>query len=122
MTEFQIKLKKLMDEYVHFVYDVTRKFPKEELYGSASQWRRSTLSIVLNYIEGYARRKLAVQLNFFEISYGSLSESKYILHFAYKRNFINDLEFQKGYQLSEEISKMLWSEIVSVEKRSKQDN
>ena len=49
MTEFQDKLKKLMDEYVHFVYSVTRKFPKEEMYSSVSQWRRSTLSTILNY-------------------------------------------------------------------------
>jgi len=45
-----------MDEYVNFVYDVTRNSPKEEIYSSVSQWRRSTLSIVLNYIEGYARK------------------------------------------------------------------
>ena len=49
MTEFQDKLKKLMDEYVHFVYSVTRKFPKEEMYSSVFQWRRSTLSTILNY-------------------------------------------------------------------------
>jgi len=40
MSEFQDKLKIKMDEYVHFVYNVTRQFPKEELYGSISQWRR----------------------------------------------------------------------------------
>ena len=54
--DFKEKLKLKMDEYVHFVYNVTRKFPKEELYSSVSQWRRSTLSIILNYIEGYARK------------------------------------------------------------------
>lgn len=64
MTNFQEKLKQLMDEYVHFVYDETRNFPQEEKYSSVSQWRRSTLSIILNYLEGYARRKLSVQLNF----------------------------------------------------------
>ena len=43
MTPFQEKLKLLMDEYVHFVYQVTKEFPKEEIYSSVSQWRRATL-------------------------------------------------------------------------------
>ena len=73
-TEFQNKLKTLMDTYVQFVYIVTKKFPKEEIYSSVSQWRRATLSIILNYFEGYARQKSLVQLNFYEISHGSLRE------------------------------------------------
>lgn len=78
---FKDKLKSKMDEYVHFVYRVTKSLPKEELYGVTSQIRRASLSTVLNYIEGYARRKKAVQLNFFETAYGSLKESKYLLYF-----------------------------------------
>lgn len=115
MTEFQKKLKKLMDEYVHFVYDATRKFPKEELYSSVSQWRRSTLSIILNYIEGYARKKPLVQLNFFEISYGSFKESKYLLFFSKKQRFITEDDYNKGLKLAEEIGKMLWKELTDLE-------
>jgi four helix bundle protein len=51
------KLRRLMDEYVHAVYAVTRRFPKEEMYGATSQFRRATLSIILNYIEGYSRER-----------------------------------------------------------------
>ena len=117
MTNFQEKLKQLMDEYVHFVYNETRNFPREEKYSSVPQWRRSTLSIILNYIEGYARKKLLVQLNFFETAYGSFRESKYLLYFAYKRKFIAEQKYQQGSKLVEEIGKMLWSEINSVEYR-----
>jgi four helix bundle protein len=113
---FRNRLKDLMDEYVHFVYRVTRNFPKEELYNSVSQWRRATLSVILNYIEGYARRKPLVQLNFFEISYASLKESKYILYFAKMEKFLSMEEYQVGENLAEEIGKMLWSEISSLEK------
>jgi len=49
------ELKIKMDKYVHLVYRVTKSFPKEELYGTVSQLRRATLSVVLNYIEGFAR-------------------------------------------------------------------
>lgn len=57
-----------MDEYVHLVYKLTRKFSKEELYSVTSQARRATLSVILNYIEGFARQKRAVKQNFWEIS------------------------------------------------------
>jgi len=119
MTKFQEKLKNLMDEYVNFVYNVTKEFPKQELYSSVSQWRRSTLSIVLNYIEGYARKKPLVQLNFIETSYGSFKESKYLLFFSQKQKFIDENDYNKGLQLAEEIGRMLWSEMNAMESRVK---
>ena len=121
MTKFQEKLRKLMDEYVHFVYDVTRKFPKEELYNSVSQWRRSSLSMILNYIEGYARKRPAVQLNFLEISFGSFKESKYLLFFSKKRKFITEDDYNKGLKLTEEIGKMLWKELTDLENSIKRN-
>jgi len=117
MNEYQKKLKGLMDDYVNFVYNLTRNFPKEEIYSSVSQWRRSSLSIILNYIEGYARRKPLVQLNFLEMSYGSLKESKYLLYFSSKQNFITKEDYGRGLKLTEEIGKMLWTEINKLEQR-----
>ncbi|OGY45669.1 MAG: hypothetical protein A2744_00180 [Candidatus Buchananbacteria bacterium RIFCSPHIGHO2_01_FULL_44_11] len=116
MNEYQEKLKTKMDQYVHFVYDITERFPKSELYGSTSQWRRATLSIILNYLEGYARQKPLVRLNFLEISFGSLKESKYLLSFAKERRYIDSPVCEKGSELSEEIGAMLWSEIASLRK------
>lgn len=116
---YKDKLKRLMDEYVHFIYRVTRNFPKEEKYSSVSQWRRSTLSMILNYIEGYARKKPLVQLNFFETSYGSFRESKYLLYFSKEENFITKEDYDYGFKLAEEIGAMLWTEISSLEKSLK---
>ncbi|HPI67037.1 MAG TPA: four helix bundle protein [bacterium] len=116
---YKEKLKGLMDKYVNFVYNVTCDFPKEEIYGSAAQWRRASLSIILNYIEGYARKKSLVQLNFYEIAYGSFREAKYLLYFAHQRNFINEQKFKRGLVLSEEIGKMIWTELNSLEKSLK---
>lgn len=116
MTEFQKKLVQKMNEFVHLVYKTTKKFPRDELFGSVSQFRRAALSVVLNYIEGFARRKPAVQLNFFEISYGSLKEAKYLLSFSHEEGYLTNEVLQQGLKLSEEIGAMLWSEIVSVEK------
>jgi four helix bundle protein len=97
-----------MDQYVHIVYKLTKNFPKEEVYGSTSQLRRASLSIVLNFIEGYARQKKAVKKNFWEISYGSLKESSYLIHFALIEKYITPDDHRLVNNLSEEIGKMLW--------------
>ena len=104
---FHEKLKNKMDEYAHFVYRLTRSFPKEEVYGVTSQLRRSTLSVILNYIEGYARQRDRVHKNFLDISYGSLKESKYLLHFSLVEGYIKSEEYKKALELSEDIGAML---------------
>jgi four helix bundle protein len=107
MEVFHDKLKRLVDEYAHNIYSLTRKFPKEELYGLASQLRRS--SIARNYIEGYARRRSKVNKNFLEMSYGSLQESKYLLDFSLKEGYLEKEEFDRMNVIAEEIGAMLWS-------------
>lgn len=105
---FHEKLKREMDEYVHLVYSLTIKFPKEELYGVTSQLRRAALSVILNYIEGYARGRDKVHKNFLEISYGSLKESKYLLHFSLVEKYLSERDYEKAIVLTENIGAMLW--------------
>ena len=107
-------LKDKMDKYAHLVYEITKDFPKEEIYGLTSQLRRSALSVVLNYIEGFARQKKAVKRNFWEISYGSLKESKYLLHFAFVENYIKNKDYNNIISLAEEIGAMLWRAVQSI--------
>jgi len=117
MEKFHDKLKIKIDEYVHFVYEISRKFPKEEMYGVISQIRRAALSVMLNYIEGFARIKSKVNLNFLEISYGSLKETKYLLHFSLKENYLNETDYQKVIKMAEEIGAMLWKTIESIKEK-----
>lgn len=102
------QLREKMDKYVHLIYKLTKKFPKDELYGVISQLRRAALSIILNYIEGYARMKNKIHKNFIEISYGSLKESKYLLHFSLVENYISKDEYEEAIILAEEIGAMLY--------------
>ena len=115
--QFHDNLKFKMDALAHLVYEMTRDFPREETYGVTSQLRRSALSVVLNYIEGYARRKPAVQLNFYEISYGSAQEVKYLLEFCREEKYISIEDFNIGNKLINEISAMLWTEISHLSKK-----
>ncbi|MBU1132614.1 four helix bundle protein [Patescibacteria group bacterium] len=101
--------------YSHGVYKLTKSFPKEELYGLTSQLRRAAISVGANYTEGYARRKPLVMKNFFEISYGSLKESRYLLEFASEENYIGDIESYKNIQaLGDEIGAMLWKTLENI--------
>ncbi len=115
MDDFQKKLKLKMDEYAHLVYKITKNFPKEERYGVTSQLRRAAVSVILNYIEGFARIKKNVKRNFWEISYGSLKESKYLLHFSLVENYVSIEEYQKALKISEEIGAMLWRSLESLQ-------
>jgi len=100
-----------MDEYAHLIYRLTQKFPKEELFGVTSQIRRAALSIILNYIEGYARGKNKVHKNFLEISYGSLKESKYLLYFSLVEKYLSEADYKKAIKLADDIGAMLWGTI-----------
>jgi len=115
MTEqFHDKLKLKMDKFVYLVYKISKNFPKDELYGITSQTRRAALSIILNYIEGYARRKDKVYKNFLEISYGSLKEVKYLLHFSLVEEYLNKKNYKETMELAEEIGAMLWSTLRKI--------
>lgn len=117
MNVFQVKLKSRMDELVHFVYKITKGFPKEELFSATSQLRRAALSIILNFIEGFARRRISVKINFFEISYGSLKETAYLLEFVYVEKWITREVYGRGMKLTDEIGAMLWSELKNLEQQ-----
>lgn len=97
-----------MNTYAHLVYKATRTFPKEELYGVTSQIRRSSLSVILNYIEGFARVGELTYKNFLRISYGSLKESEYLLQFSFDERYLNEEDFIELTKMADRIGGMLW--------------
>lgn len=107
-SNFHSELKKLMKEYVHTVYDVTENFPKSELFGSTSQFRRAALSVLLNYTEGFARKRPAMVKHFCEMSYGSLKESLVLVEFTYERKYLTKTSFEKLDVVGNRIAKMMW--------------
>lgn len=112
MYKKQLQLK--MDHFVHQIFSVTKKFPREEQYITVSQLKRAALSIVLNYTEGFARFKRGVQLNFLEISYGSLKETRYLLYFSFQEKFISSEVYKNLEKEIDEIGAMLWTEIKAL--------
>ncbi|MDX9783065.1 MAG: four helix bundle protein [Parcubacteria group bacterium] len=113
---FHSKLKSKMDKYAFNVYKNTKKFPKDELFGIVSQLRRSALSVILNYIEGYARLGEKQYRNFLLMSFGSLKESKYLLFFSYREGYLEKEEYNKLLNLADEIGAMLWTTIQGIKR------
>jgi four helix bundle protein len=65
---------KLGMEIVRDVYDITRKYPKDEIYGLAGQMRRAAVSIPSNIAEGFNRYHNKEYRQFLFIALGSCAE------------------------------------------------
>ena len=97
------------------VYRYTKSFPKDELFGLRSQFRRAAVSISANLAEGYPKTGKADKARFYNIAQGSLEECKYYIILA------QDLGYGDSSQLNEqamEIGRLLGSYISTLRKNS----
>ena len=111
---FHQKLQKEIDGYVALVYDATKKFPKDEIYGLTSQFRRASLSVALNYVEGFARQRKTVDKLFLEIAYGSLKESKYLVDFSFSQGYLDKDNHSVLVSNADKIGAMLYGIIKKI--------
>ncbi|HVS53897.1 MAG TPA: four helix bundle protein [Opitutaceae bacterium] len=89
MRDFtNIEAWKLADDLAVAIYDRTRAFPREELYGLTSQLRRAAASVPANIAEGAAREGKKDYLRFLHIARGSLAEAQYFVHLARRLGYL----------------------------------
>src|ERR1044071_8964642 len=86
---------RLADDLTVAVYERTRSFPKDELYGLTSQLRRASYSVPANIVEGASRESKKDYLHFLYIARGSLSESQYFIHLAKRLGYLSSSEAEK---------------------------
>jgi four helix bundle protein len=84
----KIEAWKLADDLTVAVYERTRLFPKDEVYGLTSQLRRASYSVPANIVEGSSRESQKDYLHFLYIARGSLSETQYFIHLARRLGYL----------------------------------
>ena len=111
-----IKAYQLADQLTIQIYELTKQFPKEEMYGLTSQLRRAVVSIATNIAEGSSRQHKKDYLQFLYIARGSLAEVEYLSGMVCRLGFIKEITFQMIDPLCQEVAKTLFGLIQSVEK------
>lgn len=91
------------------VYNVTKVFPKEEIYGLISQMRRCAVSIPSNIAEGHSRHSRKDFLRFLEIAMGSIFELQTQNEIASNLQYITEESVTGIHEKSREIERMLSS-------------
>lgn len=89
------------------VYRVSRKFPKEEMFGLTNQLRRCSVSIPSNIAEGFNRKSMKEKRRFLEISRGSLGELQAQLLIARDVGYVSGVDFNKLSNQSIQVSRLL---------------
>ena len=80
---------------VLMIYQSTKKFPKEEMFGLTSQIRRAVISITSNIAEGFSRHSFKDKANFYSMALGSLTEVESQLYVARDIGYISKEIFDK---------------------------
>jgi four helix bundle protein len=75
------------------VYLLTKKFPKEELFGITSQIRRASSSVPTNIAEGCGRSSDLDFRRFLIIAHGSATEVEYLLFLSFELNYISEEQY-----------------------------
>ncbi|MBS1501335.1 MAG: four helix bundle protein [Bacteroidetes bacterium] len=89
------------------INQMTKSFPKDELYVLSSQIRRAADSVVLNIAEGCTGQSNAVFKVFLNYSIRSGIEVVSCLFVGKKREIINGNDFQKFYDEYQALIKMI---------------
>jgi four helix bundle protein len=110
MRDFRkLKVWRKSHELTLAVYRSTTFYPKEEIYGLASQMRRSASSVPANIAEGCGRNTQSQLAHFLNIGMGSASELEYHLILSKDLGFINDQIFKEQTLQVTVVKRMLTS-------------
>jgi four helix bundle protein len=99
------------------IYKITKRYPKDELYGIVSQLRRAALSITANIAEGFSRYHYNDKIRFYYIARGSVSEVRNCLILSKDLKYIAKEECKNLSDGMEKVSKLINGLIRSIEEQ-----
>lgn len=92
---------------VIIIYELTKNFPKEEVYGLTNQIRRASVSITSNIAEGFSRQSYIDKTRFYSMAQGSNTELQNQLLIAKDVKYLNKENFEKLFNQSIVVHKLL---------------
>ena len=107
----------LADELVLSLYEATKTFPREEMFGLASQMRRASVSVAANIVEGCGRDGEADYYHFLNIAFGSLREVGYYIHLAHRLNYLSNEVAETLTSKSDEAARVLSGLMRSIRRK-----
>ena len=96
------------------VYRLTKKLPKDELYGLTNQLRRAAVSIPSNIAEGNARTSSGDYLRFLSIARGSNAEVEIQLLICVRLDYLAQEDIETALELCNETGKMITTMIKKI--------
>lgn len=94
-------------QYVLAIYRITKKYPREEIFSLVNQMRRAAASITANIAEGYIRLGAKEKLRFYNISQGSLEETRNFIILSKDLEYISEKDKEQLSMQAEEVSRLL---------------
>ena len=92
------------------IFEISKSFPKEEIYSLTDQIRRSSRSVSVNIGEGYRKRKYPKHFSSkMTDADGECTETQIWLDFAMDCKYINGAMRNKLYKEYAEVGRMLGS-------------
>jgi four helix bundle protein len=101
------------------VYSLTKKFPKDEVFGLTSQIKRAVLSVPANIAEGFGRFHYPDKAKFYLNARGSLYELKSHLLISRELGFCNETDIKEMMNMVESLSLKINNLIESTRKKAK---
>jgi four helix bundle protein len=99
-------------------YRVTRRFPRDELFGLTSQIRRAAGSVPANFAEGHGRENTGNFVQHLRISQGSLKELETHMLLAERVGILPTPDLQPVLVQCDSLGKMLRALIRSLQDKS----
>ena len=94
-------------DLVEEIYEQTKTFPREELYGLTNQLRRAAVSIPSNIAEGQGRDSVKEFLHYLAIAYGSLCETETQILIASRLKYLDAPQTAKLMNRAGEVGRLL---------------
>jgi four helix bundle protein len=89
------------------VYDLSRLFPKDELYGLMAQIRRAAVSVPSNIAEGQGRWTTGEFVQFLGVAHGSLREVETQAYIAVRLRFAEQDKIDPVLTLAGEVGRLI---------------